>query len=114
MTDAPVDAPDATGAEARLDAEKLEVLRAWGAGLAADSRDEVRAAGKAIVLLIEEIDHLYVELWHERDGSRAEPEPPVENLERTLRERIRLAVRKPRALGSVGRAESPRDPQPGP
>lgn len=114
MTDAPVGGPGEAEDETRLDAEKLDVLRAWGAGLAGDGREEVRAAGRAIVLLVEEIDHLYVELWHARDGSRAEPEPPVENLERTLRSRIRFAVRKPRALGSAGRAESPGDPQPGP
>lgn len=72
---------------ARLDAEKLETLRIWGAGLMLDQRDEVRAAGRAIGLLIEEIEHLYVELWHARDGS-AYQEEPVDELETTLRRRI--------------------------
>src|SRR5262249_38205585 len=40
----------------RLDDEKLETLRSWGAGLSADGRDELRAAGKAILILVEEID----------------------------------------------------------
>src|SRR5262249_29079349 len=52
----------------RLDDEKLETLRSWGAGLAADGRDELRAAGKAILILVEEIDRLQVDLWRRRDG----------------------------------------------
>jgi hypothetical protein len=53
----------------RLDDEKLETLRSWGAGLAADGRDELRAAGKAILILIEEIERLQVDLWHSADQS---------------------------------------------
>jgi hypothetical protein len=40
----------------RLDEERLEILRSWGIGLASDDREELRAAGKAITVLIEEID----------------------------------------------------------
>jgi hypothetical protein len=54
----------------RLDDEKLETLRRWGAGLGADGRDELRAAGKAILILIEEIERLQVDVWHTHDGSR--------------------------------------------
>ena len=50
----------------RLDEERLEILRAWGAGLSTSDRDELRAAGKAIVMLIEEIDRLQIDLWHAR------------------------------------------------
>ena len=50
----------------RLDEEKIEILRSWGAGLATDPREEVRAAGKAITVLIEEIDRLQVDLWRTR------------------------------------------------
>lgn len=53
----------------RLDDEKLETLRGWGAGLAADGRDEFRAAGKAILILIEEIERLQVDVWHAQDES---------------------------------------------
>ena len=42
----------------RLDEERLEILRSWGIGLASDDREELRAAGKAITVLIEEIDRL--------------------------------------------------------
>jgi hypothetical protein len=46
-----------------LDAEKLEVLRGWGGGLQHDPRAEVAAAGRAIMLLIEEIERLHVLVW---------------------------------------------------
>jgi hypothetical protein len=66
----------------RLDAEKLETLRRWGHGLEDDERDEIRSAGRAIILLIEEIERLHIDLWHARadDGAlpEAEAEPPPE------------------------------------
>ncbi len=79
----------------RLDAEKLDTLRRWGAGLSEDGRDEVRAAGRAILLLIEEVEHLYVDLWHARaaaiTSARAvEPHPdPEEPVEESLLQRLR-------------------------
>jgi hypothetical protein len=50
----------------RLDEEKIETLRSWGDGLQNDSREEVRAAGRAITLLVEEIEALNVDLWNAR------------------------------------------------
>src|SRR5262245_27059468 len=47
----------------RLDEERLEILRTWGAGLSTSGRDELRAAGKAIVMLIDEIDRLQADVW---------------------------------------------------
>ena len=47
----------------RLDEERLEILRTWGTGLSTSGRDELRAAGKAIVMLIEEIDRLQADVW---------------------------------------------------
>jgi hypothetical protein len=78
----------------RLDAEQIETLRAWGAGLANDEREEVRAAGKAITLLVDEIDRLNVDLWNVRAGEAspvvapAEPEPEPPSLGTTLRDRL--------------------------
>ena len=54
-----------------LDAEKLQILARWAGGLRADQRDELAAAGRAIELLIEEIERLHVLLW----GRRLYPEP---------------------------------------
>jgi hypothetical protein len=58
----------------RLDEEKIELLRRWGDGLQHDERDELRAAGRAILLLIEEIERLHVERW----SVDAEPLPVEE------------------------------------
>ena len=58
----------------RLDEDKLEMLRTWGEGLLNDGRDELRAAGRAISMLVEEIESLYVDLWHARQAAAKETE----------------------------------------
>ena len=50
----------------RLDEERLETLRTWGTGLSTNARDELRAAGKAILMLVDEIDRLEADLWNSR------------------------------------------------
>ena len=80
-----------------MNEEKLETLRTWGDGLCGDPRDEVRAAGRAIQMLIEEIEHLHVDLWHARAQAPAEapeqaPIPPTP--ETALRARLRTLVRR--------------------
>ena len=59
-----------------LDAEKLEVLSRWGTGLQTDARAEVAAAGRAILLLIDEIERLHVLLWGQRLAAREATELP--------------------------------------
>jgi len=60
----------------RLDEVKVETLRAWGEGLRDDQREEVRAAGRAITMLVEEIERLNIDLWHARtDARQVAPEP---------------------------------------
>jgi hypothetical protein len=61
----------------RLDEQRLEILRGWGAGLASDDREELRAAGKAITVLIEEIDQLQVDLWNARVDQRDAARPLI-------------------------------------
>jgi hypothetical protein len=69
----------------RLDEIKVETLRVWGEGLQSDARDEVRAAGRAITMLVEEVERLNIDLWHARADARdaregwerAVPEPAV-------------------------------------
>jgi hypothetical protein len=58
----------------RLDEEKLEMLRTWGEGLLNDGRDELRAAGRAVLMLAEEIELLHVDLWHARQDTAKEAE----------------------------------------
>jgi hypothetical protein len=74
----------------RMDEERLEILRSWGIGLASDDREELRAAGKAITVLIEEIDRLQVDLWN----ARAVEREPVERepVERERREPVEPLV----------------------
>jgi hypothetical protein len=78
----------------RLNEDKLDQLRRWGVGLASADSDELRATGKAILLLIEEIEVLHVDLWHAKaahveaavDDERSEPD-----LRRSLAARLRLS-----------------------
>ena len=83
----------------RLDAEKLDTLRRWGHGLETDERDEIRSAGRAIILLIEEIERLHIDLWHARAGDEAiaEPEPADADMPTSLVTslRARLARKHP-------------------
>jgi hypothetical protein len=61
--------------------DEFDSLRRWGDALDDDPRPEVRAAGKAILLLAAEVERLQLELWHARLGVSAEtdhgdqPEP---------------------------------------
>jgi hypothetical protein len=79
-----------------LDANKLLVLGEWAQGLRRDERPEVAAAGRAILMLVEEIERLHVALWSQRlDGVppplepvAATPESDDANLEQTIRERL--------------------------
>jgi hypothetical protein len=104
-----------------LSDDKLETLRGWGVGLAADGRDELRAAGKAILILVEEIERLQVQVWHAKDRSSEQDQPdiapeqseeavaveapfvaaqPLPELDATLSGRIRRLLRR-RALDST-------------
>jgi hypothetical protein len=77
--------------QAGLKADELEQLRRWGAGLQQDPRLEVSAAGRAIVLLIEEIERLHVLVWDHRlypDEGSERGDLPV-TLAQRLRQRIR-------------------------
>ena len=87
----------------RLDEEKLEMLGTWGEGLLNDGRDELRAAGRAILLLVEEIELLHVDLWHARQhtAKEAKVQPGAES--RESRRQLGLALqRRISALRSRG------------
>jgi hypothetical protein len=73
----------------RLDEERLEILRGWGSGLSTNARDELRAAGKAIVMLVEEIDHLQADVWTARAVANETPRAEKQDAPATtLRERL--------------------------
>ena len=50
----------------RLDEEKIEALRSWGERLRESRGEESAAVGRAILMLVEEVDRLHIELWHAR------------------------------------------------
>jgi len=55
-----------------LDDEKLSLLAKWAAGLRDDPRPEVAAAGRAIEMLIDEVERLNVLIWERPLESRAQ------------------------------------------
>jgi hypothetical protein len=98
--------------EPRLDEEQIETLETWADGLLRDERSEVRAAAKAILLLIQEIEHLHVDLWHARDAAAdqspvdempipVEPPPPEvqPSIRSALARRLRAASHRPPEAG---------------
>ena len=74
----------------RLDEQKIEMLQGWADGLLRDERSEVRAAAKAILMLIDEIEHLHVDLWHAQEPGPDEPAAPP-TLRSVLARRLRAA-----------------------
>ena len=73
----------------RLDEERLQLLRNWGTGLSSSPREELRAAGKAILMLTEEIDRLQVDVWNARAAATQEAEQrSSQSLATTLRDRL--------------------------
>ena len=81
--------------ERGLDADKIAALERWAEGLQGDARPEVAASGRAILMLIEEIERLHVLLWERSLYPQEEaeaPEPP--DVVRTLRQRLRIHRRR--------------------
>jgi len=87
-----------------LDEEKLEALRTWGERLRKSGGEEYAAVGRAILMLVEEIDRLHIELWHSRmqsseeepaaaiDASSEGEEPVVSSLQTRLQRVLRRNV----------------------
>ena len=61
----------------QLDEERLEALRSWGERLRQASGEEYAAVGRAILMLVEEIDRLHIDLWHARMQPREEEVAPT-------------------------------------
>lgn len=86
---------------------QIDELRRWGRTLAADDSDrELRAAGRAILLLLDEVDRLRTEV--ERLASPPEDEPPApppspsdERRQRARQKRRRGLFRLALALGGL-------------
>ena len=98
----------------RLDEERLEELRSWGERLRQASGEESTAVGRAILMLVEEIDRLHIELWHERMRPSGE-EPPAtvgtiegeeEPVASSLHGRLRRMLGRDEAVEPVEQSES--------
>lgn len=78
-----------------LSADELEQLRRWGVGLGQDPRHDVSAAGRAIVLLVDEVERLAARAWDDRlyptappaDAYRSQADSAAE-LQRALKSRL--------------------------
>jgi hypothetical protein len=77
--------------ERAIGSDELEQLRRWGEGLRSDSREEVAAAGRAIVLLVDEVERLTLDAWNERLYGPAADAPDVPT---SLLRRLRLQRRR--------------------
>ena len=79
------------------------MLLRWGEGLRRDPREEVAAAGRAILMLVEEVERLHVELWNatrlfpqeqprvEEQAPHDEPASPAQALSERLKQGARHA-----------------------
>ena len=89
-----------------LDAEKIGLLGQWAEGLQHDGRAELAAAGRAILMLIEEVERLHVHLWDQHlnapdanpdavapSGAEGEVADIQPELEQSLRNRLRARLK---------------------
>jgi len=87
----------------RLDDDKLEALRRWGEGLREAGREESAAAGRAILMLIEEVEWLRLEQLRAREqlshltrvASGEASQGAEERVESTLHGRVQRVLRRP-------------------
>jgi hypothetical protein len=89
-----------------MDEEQFEAIRRWGEGLERSEREEMSAAGRAIVLLSAEVDRLERELWNVKTARAAEAPSAEGDEEATLPDAERavettLRVRLRQAVGSL-------------
>ena len=97
----------------RLDEERLEELRNWGERLREASGEESTAVGRAILMLVEEIDRLHIELWHERMRPSGEEFPATvgtvedeeEPVASSLHGRLRRMLGRDEAVEPVEQSE---------
>jgi hypothetical protein len=103
--------------EPGLDDDKLSLLAKWASGLRGDQRPEVAAAGRAIEMLIDEVERLNVLIWDGRlrlselrDQRELSSTPP--DMDFSLRARLRRRVESAVHFGGEPEPESPRSAGP--
>jgi hypothetical protein len=95
----------------RLDEDKIEALRTWGEKLRQGGGDEAAAIGRAILMLVEEIDQLHIDLWNarlRRDGPEPVPtEAAVEDEEAPVASSLHGRLRRVLGRDSDSVAQPP-------
>jgi hypothetical protein len=100
----------------RLDEDRLEALRRWGRGLEQAGAEESAAAGRAILMLIAEIEQLQIDLRLAREqlsrvgppssddaaGSPEDPEPFASTLHERLERVLERDSESPRPRPQSG------------
>ena len=84
----------------RLNQDKLEALRRWGQALRQADGEELAAAGRAVLMLIEDLERARLELQRMREQMNREaqlgvPEEPSSTLQQRLH---RVLRREPESL----------------
>jgi hypothetical protein len=97
----------------RLDEDKLEALRRWGQALRQADGDELAAAGRAILMLIEEIERLHLERRRTRERLDSEeqfdskgPDDPSPTPSSALQQRLHRVLRREPEFPSAASPEA--------
>ncbi len=99
-----------------MDEEKLEALRSWGERLRQAGGEEYAAVGRAILMLVEEIDRLHIELWHARMQPSERTAPVTEQAAEVHEEPVASSLhgRLQKVLRRDRSSEQVEPPSPGP
>lgn len=97
----------------RLDEDKLEALRRWGRDLQQSGSEQDSPAGRAILMLVEEIEQLHGELWHARQQLSRAPAAPHDEADAdagepfasTLHGRLQRVLRRDSSTSAASRSE---------
>jgi hypothetical protein len=96
----------------RLDESKLEELRRWGQALREAGAEESVAAGRAMLMLIEELELARLELWRAREQLEQADRMPERDTDTATQEAAASALHM-RLQQMLGR-DSDRSPEAGP
>ena len=95
----------------RLDEAKLEELRRWGQALRKDDNEGSVAAGRAILMLIEELEWLRLDLLRAREQLEIDP-GTGDTVALTLHERLQQTLDQDSDQVLAAPPESAGDPDP--
>ena len=95
----------------RLDEEKLEELRRWGQALRGSGDEGSVAAGRAILMLIEELEWVRLELLRAREQLEVDP-GTGDAVASTLHERLQRTLDQDSDQSPAAQPEAAEEPDP--